>query len=55
MNSFVSGDWDSAIGHFNDVMAMTNGKDGPTKQILSKMEAHQNKVPEGWLGYRELQ
>jgi len=54
IRAFVDGDWGSASSHFNEVLDLTNGEDGPSKHIIEKMAEYDFKVPKDWKGYRIL-
>ena len=54
IKAFIAGDWSTATTQFQTVLELTNGKDGPSKHLLKKMEAYSNKVPVDWKGFRAL-
>ncbi len=54
IDAFVKGDWVTAKTQFDKVLDLTNGKDGPSKHLLKKMEAYSFKVPVDWRGFRHL-
>ena len=54
IKAFIGGDWDLSTIYLNKVLEETSGKDGPAKNLLQKMKAFDNKVPENWKGYRIL-
>lgn len=54
IHAFVNGDWASAITHFNEVLELTGGKDGPSRNIMTKMAEYEFKAPPDWKGYRIL-
>ena len=54
IGAFICGDWNVAIVHFNKVLDLSQGSDGPAKYILSVMEEYNFTVPNDWDGYRRL-
>ena len=52
--AFVAGDWSKATNQFKEVLTLTDGKDGPSKYLLSRMESHAYKVPVDWKGFTVL-
>lgn len=54
INAFVKGDWGSAVNFFYEVLESTGGKDGPSKNIMTKMREYDFKVPPDWKGHRTL-
>lgn len=54
IKSFVGGDWSTATNQFREVLNLTDGRDGPSKHLLSRMESHAYKVPVDWKGFTPL-
>ena len=54
IRAYVEGDWSTATTQFKEVLDLTNGKDGPSKRLLSRMESHLYKVPVDWRGFTAL-
>ena len=54
IDAFVAGDWVNARAQFRKVLNLTNGKDGPSRHLLKKMEAYSYEVPVDWRGFRHL-
>ena len=55
MHAFIEGDWKKATEMFQNVLNITAGKDGPSKNILRHMEEdYGGKVPMDWRGYRDM-
>ena len=55
MKFFVDGDWEEAKREFKVTLVLTNGRDGPSKNILRHMEEDYGGVcPADWKGYRDM-
>jgi hypothetical protein len=54
MTSFEKGEWGIAKEHFNIVLELSGGKDGPSKYLLQQMKEHNNCAPDYWKGYRQI-
>ena len=54
IHAYVVGDWSTVTTQFKEVLELTNGKDGPSKCLLSRMESHLYKVPVDWRGFTAL-
>ncbi|KAL3809302.1 hypothetical protein ACHAXA_009426 [Cyclostephanos tholiformis] len=54
MTSFEKGEWDIARDHFNIVLELSGGKDGPSQHLLRQMKELNYCAPENWQGYRQI-
>jgi len=55
MKEFISGDWEAAKSFFHTVLKITDGKDGPSNNILKHIEDdYGGSPPPGWQGYRDM-
>ena len=55
MQLFIEGNWDKAREMFRAVLNITNGKDGPSLNILRHIEQDYGGIkPDDWKGYRDL-
>ena len=54
MTSFEKGEWDIARDHFNIVLELSGGKDGPSQHLLRQMKELNYCAPENWRGYRQI-
>jgi hypothetical protein len=52
MNAFEAGQWGDARDHFNCVLDLSGGTDGPSRFLLQRMEEHNFCAPDSWQGYR---
>jgi hypothetical protein len=48
----VVGEWGSAKQGFETTLEMSNGKDGPSKFLLSEIVKHDGRAPRDWKGFR---
>lgn len=54
MEAFIAGDWKLAKEKFQEVLEMTNGEDGPSKNLLEVINKHDSTPPPNWQGFRSL-
>ena len=56
MGFFIAGDWQAARDKFARILEITNGKDGPTINLLRHMDNdYEGGVPPAdWKGYRDM-
>ncbi|KAL7552648.1 hypothetical protein ACHAWF_015882 [Thalassiosira exigua] len=53
MEAFEEGRWDVAKDRFDEVLAESDGKDGPSLYLLKRMGEHDFRAPDSWQGYWE--
>ncbi|KAL9180261.1 hypothetical protein ACHAXT_008231 [Thalassiosira profunda] len=53
MAAFEAGKWDVARAHFDEVLKESEGKDGPSRYLLGRMNEHNYQAPASWRGYWE--
>jgi hypothetical protein len=51
MDAYLSGDWSEATIQFNKVLHLSGGLDGPSRLLLSRIEAKGGVAPNDWSGY----
>ena len=51
MNAYLGGDWSEASIHFSKVLQLSGGLDGPSRLLLSRIEAKGGAAPDDWEGY----
>jgi len=55
MQYFIEGDWKMATAKFNHVLNITNGRDGPSINILRHInDDYGGECPADWKGYRDM-
>ena len=51
LDAYLSGDWSEATIQFNKVLHLSGGLDGPSRLLLSRIEANGGVAPNDWGGY----
>lgn len=50
--AYIKGDWHSARDIFHETMALSKGRDGPSKFLIEIIDEHKGSAPHDWPGYR---
>jgi hypothetical protein len=53
-DAYISGDWNTAMKHFQNVLLMSGHKDGPSIHLLNLINEHSCRPPKDWSGFRVL-
>lgn len=53
-DAYISGDWNTAMKHFQNVLLMSGYKDGPSIHLLNLINEHSCRPPKDWSGFRVL-
>jgi len=55
MKLFIDGDWEGAMAKFSRTLEITNGRDGPSKNIMNHIvHDYGGTCPTDWKGYRDM-